>query len=239
MDTIKIKKGDTLMIAHRGLSGIERENSNFAFVAAGNRSYYGIETDVHRTSDGQFVIIHDDNTERVSGINLCVEETDFLSLREINLLDSDGTNTRTDIKIPTLAEYIAICRRYEKICVLELKNHMSREDVNRIIDIISESGYLDNVIFISFDLENLICVRESLPEQRIQYLFCDFTDDVMQAIKKYKLDVDVLHTSLDENRVIELHKEGIKVNCWTVNDHSDAERLTSWNVDFITTNILE
>ena len=34
-----------LMIAHRGVSGLELENTCAAFVAAGNRSYFGIETD--------------------------------------------------------------------------------------------------------------------------------------------------------------------------------------------------
>ena len=65
MNTIKLT-GKAKMVAHRGLSGIERENTNPAFVAAGNRSYWGIETDVHKTSDGQFVIIHDETTERIS-----------------------------------------------------------------------------------------------------------------------------------------------------------------------------
>ena len=47
MDTLKLDKGSIKMIAHRGLSGIERENTAAAFVAAGNHSYFGIETDVH------------------------------------------------------------------------------------------------------------------------------------------------------------------------------------------------
>ena len=42
MDTVKIIKGKTKLIAHRGLSGIETENTAAAFVAAGNRDYYGI-----------------------------------------------------------------------------------------------------------------------------------------------------------------------------------------------------
>lgn len=53
MDTIKIDKNNVKLIAHRGVSGIERENTAAAFVAAGNRSYYGIETDVHVTKDGK------------------------------------------------------------------------------------------------------------------------------------------------------------------------------------------
>ncbi|MBE5775575.1 MAG: glycerophosphodiester phosphodiesterase, partial [Clostridiales bacterium] len=66
MNTIKIDHGNVKMVAHRGVSGLELENTNAAFVAAGNRSYYGIETDVHVTLDGKFVCFHDDNTGRVA-----------------------------------------------------------------------------------------------------------------------------------------------------------------------------
>ena len=63
-NTIKISKKNVKMIAHRGLSGIECENTNEAFIAAGNRSYYGIETDVHVTKDGKYIIIHDKDTKK-------------------------------------------------------------------------------------------------------------------------------------------------------------------------------
>ncbi len=43
------------MVAHRGLCGLEPENSIPAFVAAGNRSYYGVESDVHVTADGKLL----------------------------------------------------------------------------------------------------------------------------------------------------------------------------------------
>ena len=60
-NTIKLEnKGNVRMVAHRGVSGLEKENTNAAFVAAGNRSYYGIETDVHLTADNRFILIHDD-----------------------------------------------------------------------------------------------------------------------------------------------------------------------------------
>lgn len=50
MDTIKIDRNNVRLIAHRGLIGLEKENTCAAFVAAGNReSIFGIETDVHHT----------------------------------------------------------------------------------------------------------------------------------------------------------------------------------------------
>ena len=72
-DTVKLGAG-VRMIAHRGVSGLERENTNAAFVAASNRSYFGIETDVHVTRDGKFIIHHDDNIKRMTGVDAVIEE---------------------------------------------------------------------------------------------------------------------------------------------------------------------
>ena len=80
-NTIQFNKGNVLMVAHRGVSGLEKENTNAAFVAAGNRSYYGVETDVHKTADGQFIIIHDHTTKRVGVDNLNVEESTYETAR--------------------------------------------------------------------------------------------------------------------------------------------------------------
>ena len=80
MDTLKFNKNNVKVIAHRGLSGIETENTNSAFVAAGNRSYWGIETDVHKTVDGVYVVFHDDNTGRVANKDLVVEEATYKEL---------------------------------------------------------------------------------------------------------------------------------------------------------------
>ena len=73
MDAIRINRKQAKMVAHRGLSGIELENTCAAFVAAGNRDYWGIETDVHQTADGKYIIFHDDNTGRVTTTDMVVE----------------------------------------------------------------------------------------------------------------------------------------------------------------------
>ena len=54
MNTIKIEKKQARMVAHRGLSGLEKENTCAAFIAAGDRSHFGIETDIRPTLDGRY-----------------------------------------------------------------------------------------------------------------------------------------------------------------------------------------
>ena len=240
MNTIKINDhGKTLMVAHRGLSGIEPENTNLAFVAAGNRSYFGVETDIHCTSDGNFILTHDDSATRVTGQALRIEETPFDVLRDLRVKDKDGTQSRIDIRMPTLEEYVRICKKYEKVCVLELKNHMPEEAVRTIIDRIEGEEYLDHVIFISFDFENLVFVRNYRPTQTVQFLFNAMSEGLMEKLVAHKFDVDVYFKGLSEELIQDFHKAGIKVNCWTVDTVEDADRLISWGVDYVTSNILE
>lgn len=240
MNTIKLPNCRVKLIAHRGLSGLERENTCAAFVAAGNReSYFGIETDVHRTSDGRFVIFHDDDTARVGLDRLVVEESTFQTLRSLQLTDMDGQRGRTDLLIPSPEEYIGICKRYEKTAVFELKNEMPAEDVWRMAELFREMDYLDRVIFISFKLNNLIALRERYPDVAAQYLLKEWGEDSLDILRRYDLGLDIRHTGLTKEAADAVHSIGQVVNCWTVNTVEDAQAAIENGTDYITTNILE
>lgn len=239
MDTKRIQHFQTRMIAHRGLSGLECENTCAAFVAAGNRDYYGIETDVHKTADGKFVVIHDDDTARVAPVNIPVEGSDFETLRSLVLFDIDRVQ-RADLKIPTLREYLEICRKYEKTAVLELKNDFSRAEVEEIIGIVKENYSIEKMVFISFSYQNLCYIRELLPEAVIQFLCsCEVDMKLVGQLKAHDFDLDIDYGYLTEENIKLLHDNGIRVNCWTVDDVQGAEQLAGWSVDFITSNILQ
>ena len=241
MDTLHLAAPKPRMIAHRGLSGIEMENTCSAFVAAGNRSYFGIETDVHVTADGQFIIIHDDTTKRVGLDDLSVEKSTYETLRSLRLCDRDGKRGRKDLVLPSLLEYTQICKKYEKVSVLELKNHMQPQDIDRIIQQIEQEDWLAQTIFISFDLSNMIHIREKLPQQKAQYLIEQGAvwPDVLEALSRYNLDLDSDYNLLSQERIQDVHQLGRQVNAWTVDDIKDAQRLIAWGIDYITTNIIE
>lgn len=227
------------MIAHRGLSGLECENTCAAFVAAGNRDYFGIETDVHKTADGKFVVIHDDDTARVSAQNIAVEASCFEVLRSVPLYDIDRTE-RGDLKIPTLEEYLGICRKYEKTAVLELKNDFTRAEVAEILAIVKDTYSIERLVFISFSYQNLCFIREILPDAAIQFLCsCSVDEELISRLKAHNFDLDIDYSYLSEETIALLHRSGIRVNCWTVDDAAYAEKLAGWGVDFITTNILQ
>ena len=242
MDTIKIEKGTVKMVAHRGASGLERENTTPAFVAAGNRSYFGVETDIHRTADGKYVVIHDETTSRVTRglVNIDVEASPYEAVRDLVLPDKDGSTLRQDIRIPLLAEYIHICKKYDKTCVLELKNAFSRQEIKEIIAIIRELGWLDRVIFISFVLENCLILRELRPHQPVQWLTdVPLADQQIALLIEHRLGLDAHYPLLSAELVQKFHDAGLEVNCWTVDDPQRAAELVAMGVDYITSNILE
>ena len=245
MNTVKIDKQGVRMIAHRGVSGLETENTAAAFIAAGNRTYWGIETDVHLTADGELILVHDSNTLRVTGKEMIVEESRYEDLRSLTVKDFYGEGERADLRLPSLSEYVGICKKYEKEAVLELKETFEKEVLRKVINVFREHEYLEHVVFISFHLQNLIDLRELLPDCRAQYLLKNINEERFELLKKHRLDLDIDHRVHRENRsltkewVDRIHGEGLCVNCWTVNDVESAEQLISWGVDQITTNILE
>ncbi len=88
-------------IAHRGLHKADRsvpENSLAAFKAAVDAGY-GVEFDVHMTSDGHIAVFHDDTLSRMCGVEGKVEN---FSLEELSALTLAGTGET----IPSLDEVL-------------------------------------------------------------------------------------------------------------------------------------
>ena len=254
MDTIKFNRKNVQVVAHRGLCGIEPENTVSAFIAAGNRSYFGIECDVHVTKDGKFVVIHDSATGRVSATDINVEESTFEEVRKVLLDNISRTervelgddvhfSDRSDLVIPEMHEYIKVCKKYGKKCVLEIKNKMEPHYIEKMIEEIRKLDYLENVIFIGANIENLIEVRRILPEQKIQCLvaihYNPYGKELLDILNKYSFDLDMYYKLLTKEIIDEVHAKGHIVNCWTLDEKEEAEKMVELGVDQITTNILE
>ncbi|MBO6014493.1 MAG: glycerophosphodiester phosphodiesterase [Oscillospiraceae bacterium] len=102
--------------AHRGLHSRDLtvpENSLKAFELAAAAGY-GIELDVQLSRDGQVVVFHDAELERVCGVKGKVEDLTFEELQELQLL-------HTEEKIPLFTDALAVIRGRGPL-IVELKN---------------------------------------------------------------------------------------------------------------------
>ena len=239
MNTIKIDKLNTLLVAHRGVSGLEKENTIPAFIAAGNRSYYGVECDVYVTKDREVIILHDRDTLRVSGVSVNAKESTYEELKKVRFYDVDGVETKDYYYVPKLSEYLEICRRYEKRAYIEIKDHLEQEDIDTILDVVEKSGYLDNVVFISFYPWNLFKIRDKYPNQDVQFLTNVIDERLKGLCYERNFNLDIRHDLVTKELIDEFHAHGLKVNTFTVDKKDEAEKFASWGIDQITTNILE
>lgn len=240
-NTIKLEnKGNTQIIAHRGLCGLEPENTHAAFIAAGNRSFYGIESDTHKTADGKYVMMHDANTLRMSGDDIEIAKATYETLRNLRLKQKDGVRGRTDLRIPSLEEYLGICKYYGKKAILELKDDFTAEDVDEICRTVEALEYMQDTVFISFKLNNLLLLKERNPQQSAQYLVeKPIEDDFIQEMADKGLGIDARQDLFTEEIMKKCREKGVQTNAWTVNNPDMAKKLIGWGIDYITTNILE
>ena len=85
-------------------------------------------------------------------------------------------------------EYLQICKEYNKLAVIELKCTFIPKKIEELISIINSYEYLDNCVFISFDLGNLIRLREINKKVKIQFLTSYFNETLLNVCKLLNFD---------------------------------------------------
>ena len=152
-------------IAHRGLHTRDKtvpENSLAAFRAAVDRGY-GVELDVHITLDGQLVVFHDDDLERMCGLEKCLDDCTWEELQPLRLA---GTEER----IPLLSQVLEVVGDRAPI-VLELKRgRQNRALCQGVRDALRE--YAGDICVESFDPTILRWWRRNAPEVLRGQLSC-------------------------------------------------------------------
>lgn len=240
LDTIKIfNKNQTKFIAHRGLSGLEKENTMCAFVSAGARSYYGMECDIHKTKDNKYVVCHDENIKRVSGIDVNINALTYDEISKIELIDNFDNTKKSYLTIPLFEDYLDCAKKYNKYCIIELKDDFLDDDISTILNYINAIEYKEKCIIISFSLSNLVKVRQVDRTIKMQYLVSEYSKNILDTCVMYNMGIDINYTGLTKKIIDDFHKFGLDVNVWTVNDCDDAIKFIDYGVDYITTNILE
>lgn len=225
------------MIAHMGYHEECMSNTVEAFIAAGERSYYGIESDVRITADGKFVMFHDASITDAEGNTYVIRETKLEDIKDIRLLDN---GVATEYKLPLLEDYIKVCKDYGKTPILELKDTHTTEELELLISAIDSVGYLAETVFISFSWDNCVRVRELLPDNTVMYLTEEnFKESLIDQLVEYNIDLNINRKCFYKPHVEKLHLNGIKVATFTCDDAKETEKLISWGVDFVTTNVLE
>jgi glycerophosphoryl diester phosphodiesterase len=240
-----------LVMAHRGGRGLWPENTLYAFEKAAELGVDVLEMDVHSTSDGVLVIMHDDTVDRTTNGSGPIHDYTLAELKELDAgyswtNDEGETYPFRDqgITVPALEEifYSFPDRRLN----IEIKQ-VQPSIVEPFCQMIRDYGREETVLVGSFDAGTVEEFREACPEvatsttepevRNFFILNTLFLGELYQApaeafqVPEYS---DSLH--IVTGRFVNGAKNhNMDVHVWTVNEKDDMERLLNLGIDGIIT----
>jgi len=209
------------VVAHRGASAYEPENTLRAIAKAIDLGAPVVEVDARRCRSGELVIFHDEDLSRLFGINTKLSD---LTLKELKNYKVGGI-----AEIPTLNDVLEFVRGRVKLFIEVKERGIEGEVVSRVRDL----GLLDDVAIISFYQEVLINVKNLEPKTHVGLIISHPYPNIHNLIK-YGVEILLPRHNLVTGRLVkEVRSRGIKLVSWVVNDVALAIKLRNLGVDGI------
>lgn len=248
-----LKKGNRpLIIAHQGGAGMAPGNTMAAFSLSEKLGVDMLEMDVHLSKDGEVIVIHDDTVDRTTNGTGAVKD---MTLNELQKLDAgyhfigpDGSYPYRNkgITIPSMDEIFNAFPGYPM--AIELKTD-DPALADKMADLIRKHNMSDKVIIASFyddALEYFIEATDGTvpvsPAQGATRKFVIahklYSDRIIPMEKYTAVQIPMEASGLDlasERLAESLHKRGIAVQYWTINDEDSVRRLVEIGADGIMT----
>ena len=222
-----------LVIAHRGASAVEPENTLRAFARAIEMGAQMIELDLHLTRDGHVVVIHDDDLSHTTNARGCVSQ---VTLEEIRRADA-GKGER----VPTLKETLELTRGRVQL-YLEIKAPQAAAETLRIV---RDFNCQNEVMLASFDLVLMKELGETVSDMEIGLILGTPSLNPRvrwreafpwRALRYYQYQTLCMQVRLcSASLARKIKQQGKKLYVWTANSEPDYARMIAHNVDGIVT----
>jgi glycerophosphoryl diester phosphodiesterase len=202
-----------LIYAHRGSSGTEPENTIRAFRQAITDGAGGVELDVHLSSDGVPVVIHDRDVSRTTNGTGNIDE--------LNLGTIKGLDAGNGERVPTLTEVLHLVAGKLKLYV-EVKQAGIAQTVIDVLEGYPNAEWL----IASFDLDTVRQARSISATAELWPISVMLTDEVLKCAVEVRATAVSLHSiAATADTAEQLSASGLGMAVWTVNDVSEAHRV--------------
>ena len=240
-----------LVIAHRGGAAQWPENTLYAFRNAIESGADALEFDVHATSDGELVVIHDATVDRTTDGSGRVDGMTWAALQELDAgyhwTPDDGASfpyRGMGLKVPSLVEVLSTLPDARMIIELKAVSNAARE---RFSNVIGASPNPERKVVASFQGESVKYIRDNNPgiatsstagevllfwvlnTARLGFAFVP-EGETMQVPPSFR-DLPMVN----ERFVSGAHRHNVDVYVWTINEEADMKRLIEHGVDGIIT----
>ncbi|HEX3000283.1 MAG TPA: glycerophosphodiester phosphodiesterase family protein [Armatimonadota bacterium] len=224
---------EPVIVAHRGTSGTAPENTLVAFRRAIELGFTALELDVHRTADGEIVVMHDGKVDRTTdGSGLLSEMT----LAQVKALDAGSWKDAefAGERVPTLKEVCDLVRG-RAFTLVEIKDEGITDEVLRVLQ---DEKYDDQVAIISFSADNMRRTHELRPDIPAGFLTGKAEDLALaEEMGMDALCLEYHAATADVARA--LHAKNMVLNVWTMDNPEAVREMAAIGGDFLTSNFPE
>jgi glycerophosphoryl diester phosphodiesterase len=234
----------TLVAAHRGGAGLWPENSLLAFRSAIALGVDFLELDLHLTSDGEVIVLHDPTLERTTTGKGAVGDLKLADLAPVRLRTRDGAVTGEPV--PTFAALLDLAAPASVGLLPEIKVDAKKQRYpgieEKVLGLLRARGLLERVTIQSFQPETIRRLRELNPAGRTMLLVTrgDVERDrarpaeaVRRAREVGATDLGMNHRLIDADVIAAARAAGIRLSAWTVNEESDLRLMIDLGADIV------
>ena len=240
------------IIAHQGASLDLPPNTIEAFQLALDHGADIIELDIWRSMDGVWVVIHDRNLLRITGVNKDITQMSFDEIQSLdaayNFSDSSGNYLYRDkgYKIPSLEEVLKNFKN-EKINI-EIKDNR-KLGLSDLVELIKKYQMQQKTLFVSLYYS---VIKEFRKVSKNQIATAASKSDIMRMIyfgklPWYKIPFNAFQMPFYSKKVERyglkkldwidrMQSKGLEVHYWTVDNYKDMKKAFSIGASGVITN---
>ncbi len=214
-----------LVIAHRGASAEQPENTLPAFRRALALGVDGMEMDVHITRDGAVVVFHDNDLRRLTGRQGRVARSSWRELRTLRV--------RGVAPIPRLADVLRLVRG-RALVQIEIKRGVRAAPVVRAVRKARASEWVILASFSPGIVRDARRLAPGIPRMLISEGRVSKAALLRSLGRCGARGLSVDHRAVRSAAWLRFFQSrGHPVWCWTVNDPRAIRRLAGWGTDAI------
>lgn len=213
-----------LIIGHRGACGYEPENTLSSFQKALDLNVAMIELDVYKCKSGELVVIHDSAVDKTTDGSGNVEDLTLAELKKLNCSNCQ--------KIPTLEEVINLVDRKCKINIEIKSDNLAKYIAGTIEDYIGRGWSYDDFLVSSGKIKEIKDMFDLNYKILRGVLFTYPRQKNVDQVKELDLYFFGTYAKfITKSLVRKVHKEGIKLFAWTVNNKKLFKKMSKLKVD--------
>jgi glycerophosphoryl diester phosphodiesterase len=223
--------------SHAACKGHAPENTLAGIETALRLGADAIEIDVHCTSDGVPVLIHDETVDRTTDGTGSIHEMPLESARSLDAGARQFVPQFRGAVIPTLAEALDLTKG-KALLQIEIK----QTDIEqRVADVVRDADAIADCEVHSFWPQVVQAMRSAEPRMAAALLtdgrrVADWQEFFGFALSLNAQGVSVYHSWATPEIVRNGQRRGLTFMVWTVDDEADMERVFDAGVDSICSN---